>query len=508
MKIKRFHARTMREALKQVREEQGPDSVILSKQRLGDGIEVIAAVDYDEALFHQSNQVLGASASAGSPGGATVAGMAVAATAGELETAELTAATQTAAQPSVGSFFARVYSEAASMKEGDADTDDEVTLNRVADEESAAEPDFKSVFDTASTIATLPEPGQDANTLSMLEKIAVQLQILQQTVNGQYSKLNWDELQRHEPHLAEVIHRLDGLGLTRPLVQSIVTSLPATPSIEQSVQGAVAEGAAAKKTWRNAIGLLAKRIPVATQDVCEEGGIFAVVGPTGAGKTTSIAKLAARFALAHDPQNIGLITTDSFRIGAQEHLLRFGKILGVPVQVASSPEALRATLDQLANRKLILIDTAGFSLNDRTMLENLENLTRLSPTVQTLLALPANLQTAALRQAIRTFDRLGLDGAIATKVDEATSLGGLLSTVIEANLSVCYVADGQRVPEDLKPASRFRAGFVSQAVSLAKAFGEQTSDRARPLDSGAPGSGPSSRLHAITTDNNRVASYG
>ena len=141
------------------------------------------------------------------------------------------------------------------------------------------------------------------------------------------------------------------------------------------------------------------------------------------------------------------------------------------------------------------------------MLENLENLTRHSPTVQTLLALPANLQTAALRQAIRTFDRLGLDGAIATKVDEATSLGGLLSAVIETNLTVCYVADGQRVPEDLKPAGRFRAGFVSQAVSLARTFSEQNLEEAASSAAKSLQNAPSSKLHAITT-NERVASYG
>lgn len=491
MKIKRFHARTMRDALRQVREEQGPDSVILSKQRIGDGIEVIAAVDYDEALLHQSNQVLGARAapSERAPGERTV---------GRKDT------TASEPQPSVGSFFARVYSDAAAAGSPDPDDDQEAALNDLAEDEPTTDKDFKSIFDAASTIATLPEPGQD--TRRLLEDIANQLSALRQTVNDQYSELHWDDLQRREPHLAEVIQRLDGLGLARPLVQSIVRALPAGLSAEDAAQET-----AAKKAWRTAIGLLAKRIPVAAQDVCEEGGIFAVVGPTGAGKTTSIAKLAARFALENDPQMLGLISTDSFRIGGQEHLLRFGKILGVPVQVAGTPEILRATLDQLADRKLILIDTAGFSPNDTDMLDNLENLTRHSPTVQTLLALPANLQTAALRQAIQTFDRLGLDGAIATKLDEATSLGGLLTAAIESSLSICYVADGQRVPEDLKPASRFRAGFVSQAVSLAKAFNEQKSEaaasaRLNRTDNAADKSA-AGKLHTITTDG-RIASYG
>lgn len=486
----------MRDALRQVREEQGPDSVILSKQRVGDGIEVIAAVDYDEALLHQSNQVLGTRVPGHEHTTASVAEPAGKAQ-NELTDAE-SAGKEPASQASVGSFFARVYSDAAAAgsveTDTDEDKDEETTLNETAEDGAAAAPDFRSIFDATGTIATLPEPGQDSG---LLEEIAAQLKVLQRTVNSQFSELHWDDLQRREPHLAEIIERLQGLGLAPGLVQSIIRDLAPVGTAQD----------AAKKVWRNAIGLLAKRIPVASEDVCEEGGIFAVVGPTGAGKTTSIAKLAARFALENDPQMLGLVTTDGFRIGAQEHLLRFGKILGVPVQVAGTPDILRATLDQLADRKLILIDTAGFSPSDEGMLDHLENLTRSSPTIQTLLALPANLQSTALRQAIRTFDRLGLDGAIASKIDEATSLGGLLSAVIEANLSVCYVADGQRVPEDLKPASRFRAGFVSQAVSLARIYNESSDDLSPSAGPADPTPTPTRKLHAITTEQ-RVASYG
>ena len=242
-----------------------------------------------------------------------------------------------------------------------------------------------------------------------------------------------------------------------------------------------------------------------SQDVCEEGGIFAIVGPYRRRQDHEHRQAGRAICFGERPADAwGSSPRTAIRIGAQEHLLRFGRILGVPVQVAGTPETLRATLDQLADKKLILIDTAGFSLADGSMLENLERLTRHSPTIQTLLALPANLQTAALRQAIRTFDPLGLDGAIATKVDEATSLGGLLSAVIETSLAVCYVADGQRVPEDLKPASRFRAGFVSRAVSLARRFAEQS----QQIQATNPGQNrPAGELHAITTED-RVASYG
>lgn len=501
MKIKRFHGRTMREALRQVREEQGPDSVILSKQKVADGIEVIAAVDYDEALLHQSNQPLhdtrsGAARPAREPESVQSS-----------PTAEEAEAPATAGS-AISNLFSRAYaSHTASPDE--AATGVEVPLQRSDDADDGASPgsgseygfstgsDFRSIFDAAGTIATLPEPeSTGASTASPgLDSIAAQLNSLQATLENRFNELHWDDLQRQQPQLAEVIRRLDLLGLERTLVQSIVRALTPTPSGDQ------------KKAWRNAIGLLAKRIPIAQQDTCDEGGIFQVVGPTGSGKTTSIAKLAARFALENGPEQIGLITTDGYRIGAQEHLLRLGKILGVPVQVAANPKILRATLDQLADKKLILIDTAGFSLKDETMFSALANLTRHSPTVQTLLTLPANMQMAGLRQSIRTFDALGLDGAIVTKVDEATSMGELLSAVIEANLTVCYVSDGQRVPEDLKTASRYRAGFVSQAVSLAREYALDTGDDGAKQPQHPATSNDQTRAPLTTTDK-RIASYG
>lgn len=514
MKIKRFHARTMRDALQQVREEQGPDSVILSKQRVADGIEVIAAVDYDEALLHQTNLQFGRRATG------TADMRSVSAAGNQVDPASAGQA-QTTAQPessdspgSTGSertlsnFFTRAYANTGRLSTAETEpgqhaagpvSDEESSGGARSVPESRTGTDFRSLFDAAATIATLPEPGQGPQPIdtATLDSLSSQISSLKESLGHQLTELRWDELQRQQPKLAEVIRRLDLLGLERPLVQQIVRSL--SPHDEQ------------KKAWRNAIGLLAKRIPIAAQDVCDEGGIFAVVGPTGSGKTTSIAKLAARFALEHDCRQIGLITTDSYRIGAQEHLLRIGKILGVPVQVAGTPEILRATLDQLADKKLILIDTAGFNLKNESMLTRLEDLTQHSPTVQTLLTLPANLQTASLRQAIGAFDRLGLDGAIVTKVDEATCLGGLLSVVIQSNLTLCYVTDGQRVPEDLKPASRYRADFVSQAVALAREYAADTRHPERPSGVPTTRAAPEPERDQpplTTTNDNRIASYG
>lgn len=468
MKIKRFHARTMRAALQQVREEQGPDAVILSKRRVADDIEVIAAVDYDEALLQQWAR----ERSTGSD--------------------RFDTATSASVSPAPGRHVGMAaYGGRAADADAARDKEQNPSAVQPGDTPSSAAPNFRAIFDAAATIATLPEPDVMAGAPTLAE-ISGKLDALTTTVSEQFESLHWDELQRREPRLAGVVRRLDAMGLDRRLVRSLVSTLdPADDG---------------RKIWRSAIALLARRIPMLTQDLCEEGGVFVVVGPTGSGKTTSIAKLAARFALTHGPREVGLVTADSYRIGAQEHLQRFGRILGVPVQVAANADILRATLEQLADRRLVLVDTAGFGPRDGEMLTRLLALTERTA-AQTLLALPANLQTPSLLENLRVFGQLGVDGVIVTKVDEATSLGGLLSTLIETATSVCYVADGQRVPEDIRPAARYRAEFVSQAVALAHRFASVADDEpAAGLDGETDADIPPNRTTNITE--HRLASYG
>lgn len=430
MKIKRFRARTIREALRQVREEQGPDSVILSKHKIADGIEVIAAVDYDEALLHQSMH----------------------------QTANRTTGTASGSFSS-DAVSAFAMAERDSMPAGEEKQTTGGTGEAAAgnpsmprDESEEAERSFKLVLEKGQEAPiVLPEPS--SGDLHSLREIHQELQVVREAIEKQYAELRWDDLQRREPRFAEVIRRFSLMELSRPLTESIIHALD--------------DHGDQKQVWRNAIGLLARRLPLATEDLCAEGGIYALVGPTGAGKTSCVAKLATRFAMSHGIEQIGLVTTDGERIGAQEQLFRFGKVLGVPVQVATDGATLSAALGQLSSKRLVLIDTAGFAPRDEESFCRLQEITGPSPTIQTLLTLPANAQTGSLEEAIRVFDRMGLDGVITTKLDEATSLGGLLSLLIAENLLVCYVTDGQDIPEDIRPGAKNRADFVSQAVKLA-----------------------------------------
>lgn len=182
-------------------------------------------------------------------------------------------------------------------------------------------------------------------------------------------------------------------------------------------------------------------------DIVDQGGIYALVGPTGVGKTTTAAKLAARCVLRHGARKLALVTTDGYRIGAHEQLRIYGRILGVPVLLARDAKDLRATLHDLRHTHMVLIDTMGMSQRDRMVGEQVAMFR--DSDVRTLLLLAATGRGDTLDDVVRAYSGLGLAGCILTKVDEAASLAASLDVVIRHELRLYYVSNGQRVPEDL-----------------------------------------------------------
>jgi flagellar biosynthesis protein FlhF len=176
--------------------------------------------------------------------------------------------------------------------------------------------------------------------------------------------------------------------------------------------------------------------------------VFAFVGPTGVGKTTTIAKLAARHCLRHGRESVALITTDSFRIGAHRQLDAFAAILGVPVRLADSAEKLASLLRELGNRRLVLIDTAGVAPRDTAITSALAHLD-VNARIRRCLVLAANVQPSVMQDAVRAFGGKELAGAVLTKMDETNVLGAAISVLIESKLPAVWLSSGQRVPEDL-----------------------------------------------------------
>lgn len=187
---------------------------------------------------------------------------------------------------------------------------------------------------------------------------------------------------------------------------------------------------------------------------------LALVGPTGVGKTTTIAKLAAEYVL-NGCGKAALVTIDTYRIAAVEQLKVYAEILNLPVEVVFSPQQLQAAFDKHADKDLILIDTAGRNPRDEVRLEELEAFFGPESDVSIHLALAAPTRTRELRETVRRFGRLNFDSLVFTKLDECESCGALLSVPVQANLPISYLTNGQRVPEDLLVADPANvAGFV------------------------------------------------
>ncbi|HHJ35264.1 MAG TPA: flagellar biosynthesis protein FlhF, partial [Gammaproteobacteria bacterium] len=289
-----------------------------------------------------------------------------------------------------------------------------------------------------------------------LNKIQDELKGLRDIMEAPLMQFAWGETGRVQPLYASLLKQLMTLGLSSRLSKSI-----ARQSANQGLN---------KHSWLESLKLLAGLVPVDDDDILTSGGIVSLIGPTGVGKTTTIAKLAARFALKHGRRGITLITTDNYRIGAHEQLRTYGRILGVPVHVATDAEELKNLLREADipsgenERRLTLIDTAGICQKDVRLSEQLTTLNLSGMEIKNYLVLSATGQMNLQDEVIRAFRKLKLSGCVVTKIDEAASLGEIISVLVQHDLPLHFVCDGQKVPDDLHQARGQL--LVKEAVKL------------------------------------------
>ncbi|MBI5925170.1 MAG: flagellar biosynthesis protein FlhF [Aquabacterium sp.] len=282
----------------------------------------------------------------------------------------------------------------------------------------------------AATLAAL-KAAQDANA-SMLGE----LRAMRAMMKERFETMAFIEKLGRTPSQAQLAQRLLDAGFSAVLIRKMLDAMPAE----------VCNGAHDEVQW--ATQVLQRNLNTADHElpIEDQGGVFALIGSTGVGKTTSTAKLAATFAAKHGATNLGLITLDAYRVGAHEQLRAYGRILGVPVHMAHDRAALEDLLELLSGKKLILIDTAGMAQRDGRTKELLDMLAH--PSIRKLLVINTAAQGDSIEDVMHSYHAEACAGVVLSKLDEAVKLGPALDALIRHKLKVLGVANGQRVPED------------------------------------------------------------
>ena len=303
---------------------------------------------------------------------------------------------------------------------------------------------------TAPQPARSPEAASRPSNLSSstvptdreMKEVMAEIRAMRDMMEAQLTEISWTSQHQREPMKAAVMRELLAAGFSATLARYLTEKLPEN----EKTRGGM--------NWIKSI-LTRNLITMKDEsELLEKGGVFALVGPTGVGKTTTTAKLAARCVMRHGASKLALITTDGYRIGGFEQLRIYGKILGVMVHSVKDENDLRLALDELKNKHTVLIDTVGVSQRDKMVAEQVAMLSGAGVRVKRLLCLAATSTGETLNEVVRAYKGNGLAGCIMTKLDEAATVGSALDVIIRQKLKLFYVANGQRVPEDMHLANR------------------------------------------------------
>jgi flagellar biosynthesis protein FlhF len=297
--------------------------------------------------------------------------------------------------------------------------------------------------DLAAEIAAVPVDEAQMRVAEIVAQSVIgEIQSMRGVLEEKLAGLLWSNRQQREPVRGQAAKTLLAAGFSAQLVKLMIDRMPSQTDHAQAMQ------------WLKAT--IERNLPVLQSEdaLLERGGVYALMGPTGVGKTTTTAKLAARCVIRYGADRVALLTTDSYRIGAREQLHIYGKILGVSVHAVKDAVDLRLVLSELRNKHIVLIDTIGMSQRDRAVSEQIAMLCGTGVPVQRLLLLNATSHGDTLNEVVHAYRNRQaesdpeLAGCILTKLDEATNIGAALDTVIRYRLPIHYVSTGQKVPEN------------------------------------------------------------
>ncbi len=279
------------------------------------------------------------------------------------------------------------------------------------------------------------KPGPVPSATHSESLLLGEIKSMHDKLQRQIESLSWNHVQQRDPQRAALLRRLINAGFSTLLARQLLDRLPS--------------GDEKGEQWVKQVLKRNLRVAQAADDIVAKGGSYALIGPTGVGKTTTTAKLAARAVVRYGADKVALLTTDSYRIGAYEQLKIYGKILGVTVHAVKGADDLRLTLSALRHKHLVLIDTVGMGQRDERVVEQNEMFDEAN--VARMLVLNATSSGDTLEDVVRMYHNRQVIGCIATKLDEAVNLGGVLDVVMRHRLMMHFIANGQRVPEDLHP---------------------------------------------------------
>ena len=450
MNVRRFTAKSSREALRLVREALGEDAVVLSTKPSAGGVEVLAMAPESIGQLEQMSAATGETAAVAARVSSELAATSAEQDAERLEMSTLSfqdyvrkrmLKRRQAAMDGADSAAPQALTPALSRERERAPAHIDI---RVGDEDVVERPDplplplplplagegrgegerAKRIPDTTRSLIA-DSPDRDADLLAELRSV-------KGLIEERFGALAFMERLQRRPAEARLTQKLLDCGFSPVLVRKIADGLKAESGDEAA--------------W--AAGILERNLRGAEAGAAIEdrGGIFALIGATGVGKTTSTAKLAAAFAAKHGAAHLGLITLDAYRVGAHEQLRAYGRILGVPVHTAHDRASLEDLLDLLAAKKLILIDTAGMAQRDARTKDLLDMLSH--PKIRRLLVVSAAAQAETIEDVLIAYRAATCAGMVLSKLDEAVKLGPALDAAIRHKLEIVGVANGQRVPED------------------------------------------------------------
>lgn len=462
MNIHRFHAPTSREALAKARMTFGEGTMILSNRPTATGVEVMAAAE--DALANMSSDDLSITVTQEQPRSAAK----VQADTQKPQTRSIVE--EDADQLAMSTLSFQEYVRERMLRRRQASLKDDSTslpVRPVMKQPEVASRDSARSVETTSraTLTAKLSPKEPLGfTIDHHQQLSIssELQAMKALIEDRFNTLSWLGQTRQSPIQSKLMLKLIRAGFSPSLARTVIERLPSGLDATQSVR------------WIMDVLECNLKTDTSSVQLHQQGGAYALVGATGVGKTTTAAKLAGLCARSFGAESVGLITLDTYRVGAHEQLRHYGRMLGVVAHLAHDRAALQDLLNLLANKKMVLIDTTGIAPRDPRKVEQLSILDL--PNVNRLLVLNAGAHGDTLDDMVSSFKGSGIQQTILSKIDEAVKLGPALDAVIRHHLVLRGITNGQKVPEDWEPANAAQLVRMSMRPKSASAFDPQESD--------------------------------